>query len=658
MGLEGELAEVPAARRVQKMGGFQMKKYLSAALLIACIAAALFGNVTAGAVGPVTVSYEGAFGTLGLGQGQFSYPADVAVDKWGNVYVAGGGDNGDHRVQMFDADGEFIRSVGTTVTGSAELSGPRSLTTDRWGNIFVAETGNGGRIHRYHPELLGSASTWHGTSITSGEYIVQPTGIGIAPDGTAYTVSSTSWVQRWDSNGTFYNSWYTGAGTAAFGVAPSADGDVYVANDLLAASPHSIQVFTPWGSFLREWGGLGTDPGQLNRPYDVGVDGGDAVFVLESQGRRAQVFTPEGTPLAIFGDTGTNAEGRMSFPYGLGVGGDRTVYVADTFNQRISKWHVTHPARTVEIAGGTRYATAAAASQKAFPAGSESEYAVVTTGKNWPDALGGAPLAGALKAPLLLTDPDVLSPEVTAEIARLNVQEIYVLGGTKAVSGDVYASLAALVGPGDIKRLAGDDRYATANRIAEEVVTVRGAHYDGTAIVVTGKNFPDALAVSPIAAANGWPIFLTEPEALPASVNTAMQSVGANHGYIIGGVGAVSPDIETLLATPPFMGFTRIGEGNRYATAAAVAELGFDGLGMLWSRPAIATGANFPDALAGGVLQGSDYSVMLLTPKDYLHPDAAAALSANADKIYELRYLGGAGVVGPAARASAAALLP
>ncbi|MHB9003039.1 MAG: hypothetical protein ACYC6C_03115 [Coriobacteriia bacterium] len=61
-----------------------MRRYLSATFIVACLAATLFGTVTAGAVGPVTVTYQGAFGTEGLGNGQFTNPRDVATSANAN----------------------------------------------------------------------------------------------------------------------------------------------------------------------------------------------------------------------------------------------------------------------------------------------------------------------------------------------------------------------------------------------------------------------------------------------------------------------------------------------------------------------------------------------------------------------------------------------
>jgi len=59
------------------------------------------------------------------------------------------------------------------------------------------------------------------------------------------------------------------------------------------------------------------------------------------------------------------------------------------------------PDTFTSIAGANRYATAVAVSKKAFPAGADA--VVIATGENWPDALGGSALAGALGGPILLT---------------------------------------------------------------------------------------------------------------------------------------------------------------------------------------------------------------------------------------------------------------
>jgi putative cell wall-binding protein len=612
-------------------------------------------TMPASALGAVTLTWERNWGSKGtlpaLANGEFYYPSDVATDKWGNVYVAGGED-GDHRIQMFAPDGTFLKSVGTVSAPSTLLDRPKSVATDRWGNIYVGEYGNGHRINVFFPELYNgvSARTIDGTGDSD---IASPRTISVGLDGTLYTVKSGAEIQRWTSGGDYLGKW-TAAGWATTGIGVAQDGNVYTTTDQDGGTTHSVVKYDALGDYLDDWGGFGSTDGLLNRPYDVGTDPLENVYVIESMGARGQVFESAGTFLTTFGTPGSG-DGQFNLPYGISVSLDRNVYVAEQFGHRISKWNATVPTEAREVAGPNRYATAVEASKRAYPDGCDT--VVIATGANWPDALGGAALAGAVHAPLLLTTKDSLPAVVSAEIDRLDAHYAYVLGSNAAVSDAVVTQLQGHLMM--TNRLGGADRYATANLIAAETVDRMNADggYDGTAFVATGLNFPDALAASPIAAANGWPIYLTRKTDLPSTVRSAMIANGSNHGYILGSTDAVGAAVATELNTAPFMEFTRYGGTNRYETAAKIADAGFDGMGMLWSRPALAVGTNFPDALAGGVLQGSDCSVILLTPKDTLDPYAAAALTANRDSIYELRFLGSTAALGDVPRNAAKALL-
>jgi len=90
---------------------------------------------------------------------------------------------------------------------------------------------------------------------------------------------------------------------------------------------------------------------------------------------------------------------------------------------------------------------------------------------------------------------------------------------------------------------------------------------------------------------------------------------------------------------------------NRYETALAVANLAMTHA-YRWDGLAIATGQNFPDALAGGVLQGRSISVLLLTPSTSLNVSVKAALTANKATIFEVRFLGGPTAISPGVRAA------
>jgi len=88
-----------------------------------------------------------------------------------------------------------------------------------------------------------------------------------------------------------------------------------------------------------------------------------------------------------------------------------------------------------------------------------------------------------------------------------------------------------------------------------------------------------------------------------------------------------------------------------------VASWGVESAGLDWDGVALATGENFPDALSGGVLQGIDGSVLLLTPGDRLDGSAKACLAGNRGAIGAVKYLGGQGALAASVRSAVAGVL-
>lgn len=303
------------------------------------------------------------------------------------------------------------------------------------------------------------------------------------------------------------------------------------------------------------------------------------------------------------------------------------------------------------IEGTNRYGTAVAASRSAFATGS-AETVIIASGGNWPDALGASALAGAVGGPVLLTRPDTLPAEVSREIARLGAHEIIVVGGTPAVSAKVLLALDSLQSV-TATRIAGSDRYATASLVARE--TVRrlrlSGGYDGTVFVTTGVNFPDALAASPLAAKSGWPILLTKPENLSRDTSAAIAAINANRAIVLGSASAVSTStVAALVATLGESQVTRVAGRNRYETGYKIATYGMSTCGLGLASMAIATGENFPDALAGGVMAARGDTLLLLTPSTRLDSSVAALLRANAAAVGSPRVLGSKTAVLPIVR--------
>jgi putative cell wall-binding protein len=300
------------------------------------------------------------------------------------------------------------------------------------------------------------------------------------------------------------------------------------------------------------------------------------------------------------------------------------------------------------IEGGTRYDTAIAAAEKAFPTGATT--VVLAFGRNFPDALGGAALCGVEGAPLLLTDTGSMPSAVRTEITHLKATHAVIIGSTGVVSSAVQADLATLVGgAAHVERIAGGDRYDTASRVATTAASISGGGKRADVFLAVGDNFPDALAASPAAYAKQWPILLTRRTDLPVQTRAALSSLQPARIHILGSTGAVPQVVEDAVkAAFPTVVVDRWMGGNRYATAVDIA----DKSGLSFAAVGIATGENFPDALAGGVMQGKLGSVVLLTPTAALAPDTSAALVSNKAVVTTVRYLGSTGAVSNAVRDS------
>jgi len=302
------------------------------------------------------------------------------------------------------------------------------------------------------------------------------------------------------------------------------------------------------------------------------------------------------------------------------------------------------------VFGQSRYETAVQSSWIAFPTVGSAKAVVLATGENWPDALGGAALAGATDAPVLLTKPDTLPESVRAEIDRLNVAKVYVLGGAASVSTTVAAAVDAISGV-TVQRIGGTDRWDTAARIAAETkarMLASGRSVDGV-YVATGRDFPDALAASPASFVTGRPILLTEPSDLPTVTANAIKTLGVDDAWVIGGLKAVgttaTAEIESL-----GLDTTRIEGATRYETSLRLAAHA-ESLGMSWKNLGVATGLGYADALAGGVAQGATRSILVLTPGGWLDPGVASAITSHRAAIGRVRCFGGTAAIGDATRA-------
>lgn len=191
------------------------------------------------------------------------------------------------------------------------------------------------------------------------------------------------------------------------------------------------------------------------------------------------------------------------------------------------------------------------------------------------------------------------------------------------------ATQAAIVP--DTARIFGENRFLTAVEVSKR------SFPDGAPAVVlaTGRGFADALAGGPAAFLLGGPILLVEPDRLPDGVGPELTRLQPDRIVLLGGTNAVNEATATQVQQATGVAPERIAGATRYETAAAVAQLFGPGDGPAY----VATGANFPDALAGSAAAAIRGGPMLLVAPD----GTPAATAAQLDRLNptEIVVLGG-----------------
>jgi uncharacterized protein (TIGR03663 family) len=230
-------------------------------------------------------------GPLELGDGQFQEPWGIAVDAQGTIFVA---DTWNGRIQVFDAEGNFLRKWGyfNTTNGTLgdplALFGPRGIAIDSAGNLLVADTGNK-RILQFTPdgELVNQVG---GGGVQLGTF-EEPTAVAVDPrDGSVYVADSWNRrIQKLDAN---------------------------------------LQALAEWP--VPSWG----SEHLYYKPYLTVAGNGD-VYATDPENFRVLVYNSAGGVKATFGNYGTEMN-RFALPNGLAWNGQNNmVSVVDADNQRI-----------------------------------------------------------------------------------------------------------------------------------------------------------------------------------------------------------------------------------------------------------------------------------------------------------------------------------
>lgn len=281
------------------------------------------------------------------------------------------------------------------------------------------------------------------------------------------------------------------------------------------------------------------------------------------------------------------------------------------------------------IEGHNRYATASELAVTRFEPGVDTVF--IANGLDFPDAVAGGALAVSEEGPVLLTRADSLPEATKMALQDLAPEQIVVLGGELVVSDAVETALEDYAE--DVERVSGKDRYRTAAEIS--------GLWEGSDVVflASGADFPDALSAAAAAGVEGAPVLLTRPHGLPGATAAELERLSPSTVYVIGGSAAVSDDAAEE-AGDYADEVVRLGGTNRYSTASNVAQEFFP---TPTAEAFLATGADFPDALAAAPAAALNGGPVLLTRP---HSVPSATMTAlDALRAQTITLVGGFGAI-------------
>jgi putative cell wall-binding protein len=460
------------------------------------------------------------------------------------------------------------------------------------------------------PDLTWQTWTWRG-----GNWVELPTP-AVSPQGANAQICEMTYDEAHQDLVLVTASWYAGEFSGASpGETWTFDGTTWTQRETLTNTTGGVDfssmTYDPAYGQVMTYGGFDVSNGNavLTNPWAWNGSTWQQVTLSPAPGARvlgASAYDPATGQLVLFGGVGS------------------TTWLGDTWVLSGGGASSVTPAR---VSGADRQATAVAVSASAFPSAGSASAVVLARANDFADALAGGPLAAAKSAPLLLTSSGSLDAVTSAEIQRVlpNGGTVYLLGGTSALSDAVASAITAL---GDVPmRIAGADRYATA-------VAIAGAMGNPTTVFeASGTNFPDALSAVPAAVALHGAILLTNGS-VQAATTSAYLTAHATSRYAVGGPAAY--------ADPSAIG---IAGADRYATSDAVALAFFP----TTAGVSVASGANFPDALAAGPVAGVAKQPVLLVPASGALPEPITSyLNTHAGGIASVQAFGGTTAVADA----------
>jgi DNA-binding beta-propeller fold protein YncE len=276
--------------------------------------------------------------------GGVNFPIGVAIDSNGRIYVADYGNN--RIVRMDNMNGDNRLTFGSMGIGQGQFSGPSGIAVDSSFHIYVADSGNN-RIVEID-NMSGAGWTELGTLGNGSKQFHLPEGIAVGSGGKIYVADAVNnrIVQVDNIDGTNWSTIGADPGdnsdtlSEPAGVAVDGSGKIYVAD---FSNNRIIQMDSISGTGWLPLGGPASGSGvkQFNSPAGIAVKSdGSNIFVADTgNNRTVQMSSIDGTGwTTLGGPSAGSGMNQFDSPYGIGVGTYNTVFyilVGDSLNDRI-----------------------------------------------------------------------------------------------------------------------------------------------------------------------------------------------------------------------------------------------------------------------------------------------------------------------------------
>ena len=267
-----------------------------------------------------------SFGKYGSSVGMFKGPWGVAVNARDEIAVS---DTNNHRVQIFNSDGNFLRAFGREGNKAGEFKLPRGIAFHNNGNVFVADENNH-RIQIFcgEGEYVGS----FGGKGSLDSQLNNPWGLSIDSDGNIIVADTgNKLIKIFSPDGKFLMK-IGGQGSFTCPIHCVQCDRYLIVSD---ANEHCIKVFDRNGNFQYKFGKKGRGDGEFNNPISLSVNNSGHLLVCDrDDDRRIQVFELNGKFLGKFRTKDKNS-GEFGVPTSIAALSDGRIVVSEYGNDRI-----------------------------------------------------------------------------------------------------------------------------------------------------------------------------------------------------------------------------------------------------------------------------------------------------------------------------------